>query len=301
MTRFIISLLLLLSASNQCRASSEGPKIVRFASPLQSLTIWDKRDRDGNARSQFLPKYKVGLKAEVEARKKIESERGQNFESDGSNWADKAAAAERIRSKNEDRIVEDAFDEATKAVESSVKAISSDEKGSSQYQFVGVIKSGEKPITWYARKKPTDAKWSVRLVHANRDAIIKDMFNKGKVDIFAKYSNTGQINEETKQRVVTRKYDVKERSWRTLWNFSPKRFFTDSSGMYWRERRLTPGLYTDGNTVYESSYRYSDGRNGLHRVSTFDQFLKSKSVDSSKKQAILKKLENDSPDVVLEE
>lgn len=35
---------------------------------------------------------------------------------------------------------------------------------------------------------------------------------------------------------------------------------TDSSGMYWRERRLPSGLYTDGKTVYEASYRYDDGR-----------------------------------------
>ena len=47
---------------------------------------------------------------------------------------------------------------------------------------------------------------------------------------------------------------------RNMWNFSPKGFLTDSSGMYWRERRLSSGLYTDGKTVFESSYRYDDGR-----------------------------------------
>ena len=88
---------------------------------------------------------------------------------------------------------------------------------------------------------------------------------------------------------------------RNLWNFSPKHLFTDSSGMYWRERRLRPGLYTDGKTVYEASYRYRDGRNGMHRRSTFQQFMGSQSVDSKMKQRVLDRLKKDSPDVVLEE
>jgi len=87
---------------------------------------------------------------------------------------------------------------------------------------------------------------------------------------------------------------------RNLWNFSPKHFFTDPSGMYWRERRLRPGLYTDGLSVYESSYRYSDGRNGMRRVSGFQQFIASKSVKGEQKQQILKKLKEAEPDVVLE-
>jgi hypothetical protein len=70
--------------------------------------------------------------------------------------------------------------------------------------------------------------------------------------------------------------------------------------MYWRERRVRPGLYTDGASVYESSYRYSDGRNGMHRVSGFQQFLASKSIKDSQKQEILKKLKKSEPDVVLE-
>jgi hypothetical protein len=70
--------------------------------------------------------------------------------------------------------------------------------------------------------------------------------------------------------------------------------------MYWRERRLRSGLYTDGSNVYESSYRYRDGRNGMHRVSAFDQYLASKSVGPDQKERILKRLKSDAPDVVLE-
>lgn len=71
--------------------------------------------------------------------------------------------------------------------------------------------------------------------------------------------------------------------------------------MYWRERRLQPGLYTDGNMVYESSYRYRDGRNGMHRVSTLKQFFSSKGVSKKQKDKIAKRLKEDSPNVVLEE
>lgn len=71
--------------------------------------------------------------------------------------------------------------------------------------------------------------------------------------------------------------------------------------MYWRERRLRPGMYTDGVTVYESSYRYRDGRNGMHRMSSFQQFLGSKAIGPSEKERILKRLNEEKPDVVLEE
>ena len=70
--------------------------------------------------------------------------------------------------------------------------------------------------------------------------------------------------------------------------------------MYWRDRRLQPGLYTDGVSVYESSYRYSDGKNGMHRISGLQQYLGSKSVDPAKKEKITQRLKSDAPDVVLE-
>jgi hypothetical protein len=70
--------------------------------------------------------------------------------------------------------------------------------------------------------------------------------------------------------------------------------------MYWRERRLRPGMYTDGVNVYESSYRYRDGRNGMHKKSTFQQYLASKTFDKSQKEKIIKRLKQDAPDIVLE-
>jgi len=71
--------------------------------------------------------------------------------------------------------------------------------------------------------------------------------------------------------------------------------------MYWRERRLRPGLYTDGDNVYKASYRYRDGRNGMHRVTSLQQYLARKSVDPVQKNKILKRLRADAPDIVLEE
>lgn len=59
-------------------------------------------------------------------------------------------------------------------------------------------------------------------------------------------------------------------------------------------------MYTDGVNVYEASYRYRDGRNGMHRVSTFQQFLRSASIDPEQKSQILKRLQGAEPDVVLE-
>jgi hypothetical protein len=71
--------------------------------------------------------------------------------------------------------------------------------------------------------------------------------------------------------------------------------------MYWRERRLRPGMYTDGNMVYENSYRYRDGRNGMRQLSSFDKYLGSKAIDQKQKANILQRLKQDAPDVVLEE
>jgi hypothetical protein len=68
--------------------------------------------------------------------------------------------------------------------------------------------------------------------------------------------------------------------------------------MYWRERRVRPGLYTDGQSVYESSYRYRDGRNGMHKVSNLQGFLQ-KNKDSRNK--LTEKLRTGTPDIVLEE
>jgi hypothetical protein len=208
-------LALLLMAQHALAARS-----LRFASPLQSLTIPDPEVKEivKSRRQKFLPKYKAGLKAEVETRAEIASKRTKELQASaasGGDWAEQAAESQRQRRSREERVVEQAFDKATTEAEKALK-LAQTTKSSNVYQFVGVVNRGltDKPITWYARPKREDSKWSVRLVHVNRDAIIKDLFNRGKVDIFAKYRNTGSVDETTKTPIISTKYDVRERSWK---------------------------------------------------------------------------------------
>jgi len=310
---------------------------VRFSSPLLSLTIPDPEllehvsepPKDGETpqqgalqthRRRFLPRFLAGLKAENTVREQIalglvkttDADDADAVEVGGKGWVGKTKAADARRRRREDALIEQGYDAAMSKYDA-MAGNSADTKtpnNSNKYQFVGLVdrSNTKKPISWHARPKPSNAKWSVRLLHVNQDVIVKDLFDRGKIDIFAKYTNTGEMKIEgegdaaktTSVPIVTTKYEARERSLKTLFNFSPKHFFTDSSGAYWRERRLRSGMYTDGDTVYESSYRYRDGRNGMHKVSTLQQFLSSAAVDSKDKKRILKKLREAAPDVVLE-
>eukprot|EP00523_Entomoneis_sp_CCMP467_P004357 CAMPEP_0168745688 /NCGR_PEP_ID=MMETSP0724-20121128/14751_1 /TAXON_ID=265536 /ORGANISM="Amphiprora sp., Strain CCMP467" /LENGTH=344 /DNA_ID=CAMNT_0008793417 /DNA_START=26 /DNA_END=1060 /DNA_ORIENTATION=- len=324
-----------------CQGPVEALRRLRIVSPLQALTIWDPEvrpsgssgssstaegDDDTNSpaavpsttstrRSRFLPKFRAGLQAEAKARQDVMAQQQRQATrlpaattgEDDASWAARAQAVQNQRRQQQEEAAEAAFDRAVAQVERDQQQSNNNNptKNPNRYQFVGVVqpptKSTATPITWYARKKPSNANWSVRLVHVNQRAVLKDLFDQGKVDLFAKYSNTGRVDAETNKPIIARSYRAKKRGLRNLWNFSPKHFFTDSSGMYWRERRMRPGLYTDGQTVYEASYRYKDGRNGMHQYSSFQDFVRSPSVDKSTKERITKRLKEDVPDIVLEE
>jgi hypothetical protein len=211
-------LLPIIAALVLCQSAMAG-RMLKFASPLQSLTIPDAEEKETlkTKRKSFLFKYKAGLLAEAETRRELAVKRTKELQdaaASGDNWAENAAGREQSRRATEEKLVERAYDEAVAKVKSGEMKASG--KSSNNYQFVGVVNRGgkNKPITWFARPKPSDSKWSVRLVHVNRDAIIKDLFNQGKVDLFAKYKNTGRLDEETQAPIVTSKYEVKERSWR---------------------------------------------------------------------------------------
>lgn len=195
--------------------SSHAVRNLRIASPLQAFTIWDRETPIDTPRSRFLPRLKAGLTAEVEARKSFAEKRKKRLQTDtmSSDWSTNAAAAERQLDVTEDRLAEQAFENAASRVKIEMP---SKGKNPNKYQFVGVINSNkaEAPITWYAREKPEDAKWSVRLIHVNRQAIIKDLFSRGKVDVFAQYENSGRRDEETNTPIITSKYSVRERSWK---------------------------------------------------------------------------------------
>jgi hypothetical protein len=193
-------------------------KMLRFASPLQSLTIPDREVKEEitTKRARFLPRFKAGLQSEVEARRELAAKRTSEIQAaatSGSDWAQKAVEVDRARRAKEDEVAEQAFDEGVAQFEKKSKKGPKAAKSPNSYQFVGVVnRKGDKPITWYARPKPSDSKWAVRLLHVNQDAIVKDLFNRGKIDIFAKYKNTGSTDEETKVPIVTSTYQVKERS-----------------------------------------------------------------------------------------
>ena len=216
---------------------------LRLVSPLQALTIWDpevKNQTDSTTwRNRFLPKYKVGLEAETAVRKEYESKRQtlltghmamakKGNKRDRNTWAQRVQKAERDLLLAEERAAEQAFDRATTEYEKQQQEERKQRTAQTptnlnRYQFVGVIhppmaqssSSSSSPIiTWYARPKPSNAKWSIRLVHVNRQAVIKDLFQQGKVDLFAKYSNSGQVDEATGLPIITSQYKIRERSWR---------------------------------------------------------------------------------------
>lgn len=227
---FFLRALILVSGLQSCF----GVRRLRFASPLQSLTIPDPEiqgeDDLNTPRKRFLPKFLAGLSAESQARKEVAQARSRSAQElnpdtlSGDDWAEKTAALEKERRKQEEALIETAYDQAVAGVDSVEKTLDKASKflnrSRNKYQFVGVINRKavkdpkQKPITWYARKKPRSAKWSVRLVHVNQDAVIKDLFNRGKVDVFAKYKNTGKVDDETKGPIVSSNYEVRERSWK---------------------------------------------------------------------------------------
>jgi len=310
---------------------------LRFVSPLRTYTVFDpdpasssSSDAAINApRRKFFPRFRAGLAAERREREAIkdelqaellsEAEGGDNSEGYGREWAAMEEAKDEVRRGAEEARVERAHDRAVAAYDrrsTGRAAIASltpsgarAKADGKDLQFVGVINPGrvaDKKVTWYARPKPATSKWSVRLVHVNRDAVLRDMFTAGKIDVFGSYINSGKKvldrdGEPTLQPALEGKYTVRSRNWRNAWNFNPLHFFSDSSGMYWRERRLTPGIYTDGRAVYESAYRYRDGKNGMKPVGTLDGYLRSGNADKERVEEIKRRLREDGPDVVVED
>jgi len=237
--------LLLFDEQRQGLFTVSAVRNLQIVSPLQSLTIWDSEavglGSDGSSevpvtsyRGRFLPRFRAGLAGESKARKEFSAKQKKRLQQSAAaagessrSWATSAEASDRRAVDMEERAAEKAFDEAVQKFESE-QAKLDQRKGKqvneNQYQFVGVVnpKTGGSaveapPITWYARKKPKNAKWSLRLVHVNREAILTDLFRRGKIDVFAKYDNISgsqpATGEASKQPLVTPKYSVRKRSW----------------------------------------------------------------------------------------
>mmetsp|Transcript_15011 Transcript_15011/g.22859 ORF Transcript_15011/g.22859 Transcript_15011/m.22859 type:complete len:405 (+) Transcript_15011:121-1335(+) len=272
-------------------------------------------------RKSFLKRMQIGLQAERALRQMwkddVEEQRNELRAEYGQDWTDHGNEIRRKSIEEQEILLEKVFDKAvneydadaaekkkkervSEVVATTALPTTNEAKGL-DYQFVGVVnKKKGAPPTWYARKKPADANWSVRLVHVNQAAIFKDLYDKGKIDIFAKYERTKDIDPESGEFIVKRAYSVKERSWRTMWNYNPLNFFTDNSGMFWRERRLPEGVYTDGVSFYQPSYRYSDGRNGMKKIGSIKVIARS-SGNFNLLKDVKKQIQGRRPDIVLEE
>ena len=280
---------------------------IILSSPLKTLTIFNSKSPP--ARTTFLSKFKKGISFQNKARKELQEEEQlrKKREEDGvkvlyeeeeyeeGQWAEYSLSKEEELMARKRRKLEDAFDKGFQ----SVKTPRSSRK-SSEYQVVGVILP-ENGVKWYARKKPTKSNWNVRLVHVDKAALIRDLFVNGKVDLYATYQNKGRAaiddGEEGEKKGIDIEpiYSIRERNWKTLWNINPVHYLTQRSGMYWREKRLKQGLYTDGESIYESVYRYTEGKNGMKPLDNMDleEFLEGK-------EGLKEKILSGSPDVVLE-
>jgi len=244
--RTLVPLLLLLLTTTPTPILSKentvmGKKVtetLRFLSPLQSLTLFPKEDTRAHRtpRDKFLPKFRAGLAAEGRVRDTIAREDGVYDDEDGDvrdGWETRSEEEDRKRVEGEEERAEGAFDSAAAVVEEE-GLVGGGGVVRSKYQFVGVVQppsSGSgKMVKWYAKKRPKGSKWNLRLVHVNRDAIIKDLVNRGKVDIYGEYVNTGKSIEDPDDKVDTSivskpliegRYSVKERSWRYVLTQQP--------------------------------------------------------------------------------
>lgn len=248
----------------------QGYGEVKFASPLRSYTVFDE--------PQLFPRDKARLerKREIE---RLEREESQLVidEEDGAPKRDGAVLSEMTMAK-----------------------ISND------YQFVGVVNGAKdlNNVEWFARKKPKNeenktAGWSLRMVYADGVSTARDMLLNRVIDLYGEYRPDGR-DKETGRVLVKPDYSVRKKSPMNLWNFRPVQFLTDKSGMKTRERRIKPGLYTDGEHVFEGSYDYLQGKNVMRKYESFEGYARSKHMDQQALERLQSRMATDQPDLVIE-
>eukprot|EP00934_Nitzschia_sp_Nitz4_P005507 Nitzschia sp. Nitz4//scaffold43_size134323//37625//38780//NITZ4_003289-RA/size134323-snap-gene-0.55-mRNA-1//1//CDS//3329551918//5497//frame0 len=268
---------------------------TKILSPLQTLTIPDRIRK--SPRELYLERLEAGLQAEVQARReyqrKEEEWKKATKEQQGNN---KLTIDEQLGPR--EQFVESAWDKAVSRVRRQQKQQRQqqerhkNEKEKNRYQFVGVVRPSG--VQWYARKKPRKARWSVRLVQCNQGHLLHDMYQDGKVDLFARYTNHGVDRKSLPdgRPIVTVAYEARERTWKNMWNFSPKKFVTHRSGFFWRERRLESGVYTDGKDIFEVVYNYFTGRNGMRSLCSLKAYNSRKTtIPALGKDTVVKTLQ----------
>jgi hypothetical protein len=290
-------------------------------------------------REVFLKKLRAGLEAEQPVRdayaarhaaleedaiKRSKASKKRNGYINEEEWEEELFDASVELEKEEEKAIEAAFDVGFASIKEDVNPKTPKAnpiKMKNEYQYVGVVNSpkavrkgvaasgaaGEQSmfgeqVQWYAQKKKKKSNWSLRIMHVDRAAILHHHFQKGKLDFYGRYKNTGKRNEQTGAIEVDAIYSARPRSPLTFWNANPIKYFTDRSGHKERERRIPNGIYTDGEKVYESSYDYHFGRNGMKVISNnFSKFMKStKLFSAEEKPKVEEKLTKKSPDVVIE-
>ena len=207
-----VALIILMASANISLARQQPPKekymgkrvskTLRFASPLQSLTLFPKDVQTKTPRDEFLPKFKAALTAEKKAREVFSKQR-EVFDDNGINpgeadWEKRVEDREKLREEREEQFVNKAVDRALSRFKETSRVMP---KNQNKYQFVGVVQppGSTKKVKWYARKRAEGSKWNVRLLHVNRDIIVRDMFVNGEIDLFAKYVNTGKPRDELQE------------------------------------------------------------------------------------------------------
>ena len=256
---------------------------IQYAAPIKSLTIFDK--------PQLFPRDTAYLQAKEEQERKQRDKKNLVVDED-----DEVSVV----------AVDDDDDKHSKA------------KASNEYQFVGVVNGAKdlKTVQWFARRRKqcrsgveddssargdADA-WSLRMVYIDPISTARDMLLSNKLDVFGEYRPNGR-DPETGRVLIKPTYSIRTKSPLNLWNFRPKQFLTDKSGMKTRERRMKAGVYTDGENIYEATYDYRKGKNVMKKVQSESPGLSeySKSNMSDKQvQDLMSRMSKDQPDIVLE-
>jgi len=242
--KLIIVLLITFSCHYVNKIPLAASKPMNFASPLKSLTIPDRMSPP-SPRSNFLFKFKAGIEGERRARKEIaeETKRLRQFEEgdvevddenvdffESSKWAEMSADKfDNFKEEKRNRIAS-SFDDGFSSCASQLEAAAAgatngpSPKSANEYQFVGVVQS-DKNVKWFGRSKPKNSKWSVRVINVDKAALLRDLFVRGKIDVYGSYTNNGipaipagkegAYTEETvsKLPIIDADYSVKERSW----------------------------------------------------------------------------------------
>lgn len=278
MTKFaVFSLALLQCVYVYAQSKYDNYGKIRYASPLKSFTIFDRSP-------QLFPRDTAYLQAKKDHDRKVKDKKNLVVD--------------------EEDEIESKLDAEGERELSRAKA-----KASNEYQFVGIVNGAKdlKSVQWFARRKQCKSEededaWSLRMVYIDPVSTARDMLLSNELDVYGEYKPEGR-DEETGRVLIKPTYSLRAKSPFNLWNFRPKQFLTDKSGMKSRERRMKAGVYTDGEYVYEATYDYRKGKNVMRKVRSgsaeFSEYAKS---NMSEKQVhdLTARMSEDQPDIVLE-